>query len=137
MSRVVHCQKAHYDIYVGRATGERGRFGNPFIIGIHGTRAEVVAMYEGWLRTGNSYTVAEATEERRRDILHHLPSLRGKVLGCWCGPKAACHGHVLLALLGEANLHQVAINAPEHGVKHPIPAAREERQIDAATGGGQ
>ncbi len=103
MTRVVHCQKAPYDVYVGRDARDpvRGRFGNPFIIGTHGTREEVVAMYEGWLRTGNSYTVTEATEERRQDILTHLAALEGKVLGCWCGPKQRCHSHVLVALLGE------------------------------------
>lgn len=97
MSPIVHFQKARFDVYIGRPT----LWGNPFVIDTHGTRDEVVAMYEGWLRTGNPYCVAEATEERRQDILAHLPNLRGKVLACWCPPKAACHGNVLLALLRE------------------------------------
>lgn len=29
-----------------------------------------------------------------------IRELRGKTLGCWCKPKA-CHGNVLLKLVGE------------------------------------
>lgn len=100
MSRVVHCQRARYDVYIGRAEGERGRYGNPFIVGQHGSRAEVIAMYEGWLKTGNSYCVPEATEARRQDILTHVKELKGKTLGCWCHPKA-CHGWTLAGLADE------------------------------------
>ena len=33
----------------------------------------------------------------RPDLLKRLPELRGKVLGCWCYPKA-CHGNILIEL---------------------------------------
>jgi hypothetical protein len=33
----------------------------------------------------------------RPDLLARLPELRGKVLGCWCYPRA-CHGHILIEL---------------------------------------
>jgi hypothetical protein len=33
----------------------------------------------------------------RLDLLSRLPELRGKVLGCWCYPKA-CHGNILIEL---------------------------------------
>jgi len=32
-----------------------------------------------------------------------LPELRGKVLGCWCAPKA-CHGDVLVSLANAGHL---------------------------------
>jgi hypothetical protein len=34
--------------------------------------------------------------ERRPDLQARLPELRGKVLVCWCTPRA-CHGDILLA----------------------------------------
>jgi hypothetical protein len=84
MSPVVHCKKAPFDVYIGRP----GIWGNPWVIGQHGTREEVIARYEGYIRA-------------RPDLLARLPELRGKVLGCWCGPNQPCHGDVLLRLLAE------------------------------------
>lgn len=77
---VVHCKKADYDTYIGRP----GRWGNPFTIGTDGTREEVIEKYRRWLPT-------------QPHLMAQLPSLRGKVLGCWCAP-AACHGDVLSEL---------------------------------------
>jgi hypothetical protein len=34
---------------------------------------------------------------KRSDLLARLTELRGKVLGCWCYPKA-CHGSILIEL---------------------------------------
>lgn len=92
--KVVNCKKDKYDIYIGRGS----IWGNPFKIGDHGTREEVIAMYEGWLETGNNYTVEDATEEKRQMILAEIGALADKTLGCFCYPKA-CHGDVLLKLL--------------------------------------
>lgn len=75
---VVHCKKEEYDVYIGRPSV----WGNPFEIGKDGTREEVIQKYEEYLR-GN------------RSLRALLPSLKGKVLGCWCAPKA-CHGDVLV-----------------------------------------
>lgn len=105
MNRVVHCERVPPGsfTYIGRAAGERGRYGNPFVLGKHGNRDEVIAMYDGWLRTGNNYCVPEATEERRQDILSHLKELKDKTLGCYCFPKL-CHGWVLVSLLSELKI---------------------------------
>ncbi|ETX13546.1 hypothetical protein OCH239_09715 [Roseivivax halodurans JCM 10272] len=65
-------------VYIGRP----GPWGNPFSIGKHGSRDEVIAAYIGWLHD-NPDVVARA----RRD-------LRGLDLICWCAP-ASCHGHIL------------------------------------------
>lgn len=51
------------------------------------TREEAISKYREWILTQPA-------------LLERLPELRGKVLGCWCKPNA-CHGDVLLELLGE------------------------------------
>lgn len=78
IGRVVHCRKERYDVYIGRP----GPWGNPFVIGKDGDRAQVIAKYRAWLLARPSL-VARARAE-----------LRGKTLGCWCAPQA-CHGQVL------------------------------------------
>ena len=80
-TKVVHCEEAPYDVYIGRP----GPWGNPFEIGIDGTRAEVIEKYRIYMLTNT-------------ELLSKLPELNGKVLGCWCKPKA-CHGDVLVELL--------------------------------------
>ena len=63
----------------------RTRWGNPYVIGRHGTRAEVIALYrvELWRRI------------RAGEIaLEELAKLDGRRLACWCAPKP-CHGDVL------------------------------------------
>jgi len=88
MTLVVHCKRAPFDVYIGRAMSSQGfnasKWGNPFKIGRDGTRAEVIAKYEAHLRS-------------RPDLMAALPELRGKVLGCWCAPDP-CHGDVLARL---------------------------------------
>lgn len=79
---VVHFKKNPYDVYIGRGPGSL--WGNPFEIGKHGTRAEVIAKYREYL-LGN------------KELMALLPTLRGKILGCWCKPEA-CHGEVLAEL---------------------------------------
>jgi hypothetical protein len=83
--RVVHCKREPYEVYIGRSAGLRGKWGNPFEIGRDGTREEVIERYAAWIVT--QPTLVEA-----------LPELEGKILGCWCAPKA-CHGDVLLELV--------------------------------------
>lgn len=91
--RLVKVGEAAYDVYIGRdhrdPTG-RGKWGNPFVIGVHGSRAGVIARYDEWIRGQPALMAA-------------LPELRGKVLGCHCAP-LACHGSILLALLKEQGL---------------------------------
>jgi len=81
---VVHCKREPYDVYIGRGSS----FGNPYKIGVHGTREEVIAKYEKFVRR-NPHLLARIRRE-----------LRGKVLGCWCAPKP-CHGNVLLQIANE------------------------------------
>ena len=95
-TQVVHCKRAPYDVYIGRPS----RWGNPFVIGKDGTRADVIAKYQAYV---------QADPRLMRD----LAELRGKTLGCWCKP-AACHGDVL-ALLADAQLSQAQLDMfPKH-----------------------
>ncbi len=81
MSKVVHCKKENYDVYIGRPS----KWGNPFSIGKDGTRKEVIKKYEKYIL-------------KNKELLNDLHELEDKVLGCWCKPKS-CHGDVLIKLL--------------------------------------
>jgi hypothetical protein len=83
MSRVVHCKRELFDVYIGRGT----KWGNPFVIGRDGDRSTVIAKYRRWI-------------ESEAGLMASIPELRGKVLGCWCSP-LPCHGDVLVELLEE------------------------------------
>lgn len=65
-------------VYIGRPS----KWGNPFVIGKDGTRAEVIEKYRRYLM-------------RNERLLRDMSELRGKDLVCFCKP-AACHGDVLL-----------------------------------------
>jgi Domain of unknown function (DUF4326) len=78
--RVVHCKRERHHVYIGRPS----KWGNPFVVGKDGTRAECIALYERWLLENS-------------ELMAALEELRGLVLGCWCAPRA-CHGDVLVRL---------------------------------------
>lgn len=86
MELVVHCKRAAYDVYIGRGSGDRGCWGNPFRIGPDGTREEAIAAHREWL-----WKQIKAG----RVSLEELAALGGKVLGCWCAPRP-CHGETLV-----------------------------------------
>lgn len=83
MTRVVHCKRARYDVYIGRPS----KWGNPFVIGRDGTRAQVIEKYRAFVLSS-------------APMLAALPELHGKILGCWCAPQS-CHGDVLAELANE------------------------------------
>ncbi len=83
MTRVVHCKREPYDVYIGRPS----IWGNPFKLRRGATeteRVDCIARYREWL-LGKPH------------LLARLPELRGKRLGCFCAPKR-CHGDVLARL---------------------------------------
>lgn len=87
---VVHVNDPNgYDIYIGRAVPRRGlkasKWANPFQIGTHGDRTQVIQLYETFI-TNSPYWF-------RRD----LEDLKGKRLACWCAPEP-CHGDILAEL---------------------------------------
>lgn len=89
MTRVVHCKKSPYDVYIGRPS----KWGNPFTHLKHSrgglihvaTRKLAVIGYKIYLR-------------KRPDLVRAaVAELKGKVLGCWCKP-LSCHGDILAAI---------------------------------------
>ena len=81
--KVVNLRKERYDIYIGRGS----KWGNKFVIGKDGDREEVIKKYREWILSN-------------KELLGSLHELKGKVLGCFCKPKA-CHGDVLVELVNE------------------------------------
>lgn len=87
------------NVYIGRAgvvfinkerfPKQSSPFSNPFKIGKHGTREEVIKQYR-------SYIVEKL--ENDSDLQQQLLELKDRNLGCWCSPEP-CHGDVLLDLV--------------------------------------
>jgi hypothetical protein len=67
-------------VYIGRPS----KWGNPFVIGRDGSRAEVIAKYRVWIVT-------------QPQLMGALDELHGRDVVCWCTP-LACHGYVLVEL---------------------------------------
>jgi hypothetical protein len=77
---VAHHKKKPFDIFIARPS----MWGNPFEIGRDGSRSEVIQKFADWIH-------------RQPELMVAIPSLHGKVLGCWCAPRP-CHGDVLARL---------------------------------------
>lgn len=85
-------------VLVGRVSGSRFHFGNPFshLSGTLAavrvkTREEAISSFKKWL-AGTHFKDIE--QDRRQWIIDHLYELKGKTLGCFCAP-LACHAEVL------------------------------------------
>ena len=88
-TKVVHCENDVYDIYIGRPS----IWGNPFTEDNGDTRTEVIQKYREWL----------LNSPNAEDVRSNLHILEGKILGCWCKPKA-CHGDVLAEIVNNGIL---------------------------------
>lgn len=69
-------------IFIGRPS----KYGNPFKIGIDGTRKEVIQKYKDWI-----------IDQDIESIKHEL---RGKDLVCCCSP-LKCHGDILIIIVND------------------------------------
>lgn len=86
------------DVYIGRACNMGGWrlpqsiWHNPFSVSQYGLD-EALIRYREYL-------------QKRPDLIALLPTLEGKVLGCWCKKpgklEAPCHGDILVELCQEA-----------------------------------
>ncbi|WP_375292098.1 DUF4326 domain-containing protein [Sphingomonas melonis] len=61
--------------------------GNPFIVGVHGTRAQVIEAYAFWLR-------------QQPELMAKIRAMSDDDLVCCCSPMP-CHGDVILAIWDE------------------------------------
>ena len=82
--------KKPYHFYIGRKNLSYGLaesiFHNPYVIGIDGTREEVIKKFEKYAA-------------QNPKILDALWLLDGSTLGCWCNyPQEDCHGRILFEL---------------------------------------
>ena len=90
-------------------------WGNPFKIGEHGTRDEVIALYQKdlWKRIQSGAVSLTA-----------LAELNGKDLACWCAP-LPCHGDVLVKAAAWAQA-RIAPN-----LRQPVQEASQAQQTRA------
>jgi len=86
MTKVVHCKRSPFDVYIGRTCYgfPSSIWANPYKVGVDGTRQEVIEKYREYLLSNE-------------ELMRLLPTIKGKTLGCWCVP-SSCHGHVLAEL---------------------------------------
>ena len=83
-TRVVNLRRSEHDVYIGRGS----MFGNQFVIGKHGDRANVIQRYKEWFYAKlNDIKFKQAVIE-----------LKGKRLGCYCKP-LPCHGDIIVEYL--------------------------------------
>ena len=71
-------------VYIGRGSP----YGNPYVIGVHGNREQVIQLYAELIRN-DPCSIPTIKRE-----------LRGKHLVCFCSP-CACHGDILLRIANE------------------------------------
>lgn len=93
MTRVVNKYHDSYDVYSGRGS----IIGNPYEIGVDGTREEVIEKYKIWFNR-------KLKKERFRAA---LKKMKGKRLGCFCRPpegfqgRLLCHAQIVWSYLEE------------------------------------
>jgi hypothetical protein len=100
-----------------------GPWGNPFIVGKHGTAARCVELYKrllaGMLCISVDHECVEAQERAVKYAAENIGELRGKNLACWCREGKPCHADVLLCVA----------NAPAE--------ARRSRSLQPVIGGSE
>lgn len=79
-------------------------WGNPFIVGTHGTAAECVDLYRmmlsGRLAVRETPTIAEQ-QAKLKHFTQHWRDLIGRNLACWCLLDKPCHADVLLRVVNQ------------------------------------
>lgn len=88
--------------YIGRPNP----LGNPFVIGIDGSREQVIKLYDDWLTHQIATFTCHGVESPAVKELNRLwwkcKEHNGIKLVCWCAPQA-CHGDVIKRYLEKAN----------------------------------
>ena len=85
------------NVYIGRGSGERGKWGNPYKLeNFNFNRPKVLALYEAYIRNN-------------KELFASIADLKNKILGCWCAP-GSCHGEVLHRLAGNIPIYEQSAN---------------------------
>lgn len=91
----------YFDVYIGRGMLHRGLegspFHNPFRLTDYPLKDPVDQRFK-CLVAFAQYFYSKIDEEP--EFLRQVLNLRGKVLGCWCKPKA-CHGDIIAHFVDE------------------------------------
>jgi hypothetical protein len=97
--------KAHSQATNGLAcvsVARPGPWGNPFVVGRHGSRDECVYFYKallaGLMRVNRDPDI-KTLKVVREHVDRHGHELRGHNLACWCALDAPCHADVLLEIV--------------------------------------
>lgn len=131
-TKVVHCKREPYDVYIGRP----GPWGNPFTekqdtrfgqVRV-GSVQEAIDCFEMWIQ-----------EDRQFHLLCRLHELYNKTLGCWCKIKGSepCHGDILIKLIEKYVRPCIKCGMIFSWVGPPVPlcdecVAKEHEEHDAA-----
>lgn len=83
-TKIVNVKHQPCDVYCGRPS----KWGNPYKIGEHGNRNEVIEKFANHLL--------------KSGLIDEIEELRGKVLGCHCRPQR-CHLDVIVDILEETD----------------------------------
>ncbi len=78
-------------------------WGNPFVVGKHGSREECVKLYRYLLQGYFCITSGPGIDiliDYRRWVMAHIHTLRGAIaLACWCPLDKSCHADALIDLI--------------------------------------
>ena len=105
----------------------RTDWGNPFVMPDDGERDEVVTKF------------ARFYWPQKNGLLAAAPSLRGKVLSCWCHPEQ-CHGHIIAETVneeaeGQGTAAEIAERIARAGLRPPLSGeakTKDQRERPAA-----
>lgn len=79
--------------YIGRGSP----LGNPFRVGVHGSREDVICMYADWLESQMMANNPKIMDELERLATKYKEEGELTLL-CWCEP-LACHGSIIAGML--------------------------------------
>lgn len=87
-------------IYVGRNGHGRGKWGNPYYVGLFRdySAADALADFKKWMAGGLAGRVWVGPPPTTEDIRKEL---RGKNLACWCALDQPCHADVLIEIANQ------------------------------------
>jgi hypothetical protein len=89
-------------VYIGRGSGDKGKFGNPFPVGNGVTVKEAVDKYSSWL-----WDKIKSDPEYAKELY----ALKGKRLACpGSEPNDACHGQVIIKAIKYLDKHPELIS---------------------------